>query len=378
MDCNLYIINATAIKYGGALTILKELLSEIKKTDSKSIYYVFCGIDLDEFVSDNIRIIKIKTNGHGIGGLKRFYWDSFGLFIFCKKNKINPNLIFSLQNTGVFYPKVKQLIYFHHAIPLSEYKWNLFRKDEPVLFFYKEIYPFFIRLFINRRTEFVVQQEFIKNLFSDKFHIDKDKIHLIIPDINLNFESKIEKFVLDQKKFHIFYPTNQAKFKNFEVLFDAISKIRNKSPEIFEKIILHITLDKDNKDIKCKIFKLQISNNINLLGNIPYKDVISYYNSVNLLVFPSYIETFGLPLIEAAYFGLPILVSDLDYAHEVLKNYQGANFVQFDNSEKWANEIIKLSKTNQKVESFKKNSVHNSWGKLLELFNTIIKKNVQK
>ena len=77
MNIKSIVINATATKYGGALTILKEYLSEIKENDVKSAYYVFCGIDLDEFISDNIRVIKIRTSGFGIGGLKRFLWDLF-------------------------------------------------------------------------------------------------------------------------------------------------------------------------------------------------------------------------------------------------------------------------------------------------------------
>ena len=375
---NIILVNATASKSGGALTILKEYLSELRKSDKETIYYVFCGTDLLEYNTDNIRIVKVKTQGFGMGGLKRLFWDYAGLFLFCKMNKIRPNLIISFQNTGVLFPNVKQLIYYHQPIPLFKHKWKFYRKDESILFFYKKIYPFFIRLLLNKNTEFVVQQEFIKKLFSNKFHINDDKIHVIVPDINLSFESKIQKIVLDQRKFHIFYPTNLAKYKNYYILFEAISEIKKMSPEISEKLILHITLDKNNEYLKHKISKFQISDNLNFLGTIPYKEVISYYNSVNLLVFPSYIETLGLPLIEAAYFGLPILVSDLDYARELLHEYKGVTFVQFDNSEKWANAIIALSKTNQKFDSFKRNSIHNSWSKFLELSNEIINNNVQK
>jgi glycosyltransferase involved in cell wall biosynthesis len=85
-----------------------------------------------------------------------------------------------------------------------------------------------------------------------------------------------------------------------------------------------------------------------------------------------------LPLIEAAYFGLPILVSDLDYARELLHEYKGATFVQYDNVVKWANAIIELSKTHQKVDSFKVYSINNSMSKFLELSNEIINNNVQK
>lgn len=375
---NIILVNATASKSGGALTILKEYLSELRKSDKETIYYVFCGTDLPEYNTDNIRIVKIKTHGFGIGGLKRLFWDSFGLFLFCIGNRIKPDLIISFQNTGVIFPKVKQLIYYHQSIPLFKHKWKFYRKDESILFFYKKIYPFFIRLLLNKNTEFVVQQEFIKKLFSNKFHINDDKIHVIVPDINLSFESKIQKIVLDQRKFHIFYPTNLAKYKNYYVLFEAISEIKKMSPEISEKLILHITLDKNNEYLKHKISKFQISDNLNLLGTIPYKEVISYYNSVNLLVFPSYIETLGLPLIEAAYFGLPILVSDLDYARELLHEYKGVTFVQYDNVVKWANAIIELSKTHQKVDSFKVYSINNSMSKFLELSNEIINNNVQK
>lgn len=373
MNINSYVINATATKYGGALTILKEYLAEINKNDSKSKYFVFCGMNLDEFISDNIRVIKIRSNGFGIGGIKRFLWDSVGLFIFCKIIKIKPDLIISFQNTGVFFPKIKQLIYYHQSIPLYKHSWKFYKKDESKLFLYQAIYPFFVRLFINRNTEFVVQQQFIKKLLSEKFHINYNKIHVIVPNVNLNFETQNRKVSLDHSKFHIFYPTNQAKFKNFSILFKAIAEIKKLSPEISRKIMLHITLDMNAQKIKNEIYKLQIINNVNLVGTISYKEVLLYYNSVDLLVFPSYIETYGLPLIEAAYFGLPILASDLDYAHEVLINYNGVTFVQFDKIDKWANAIIELSKTHQKVESFKEKSTLNSWNKLLELTKTLVK-----
>ena len=70
-----YIGNATATKVGGALTILKEYLSELNNSEIDAKYFVFCGVDIDEFVSDNIKIIQIKTHGFGIGGIKRFLWD---------------------------------------------------------------------------------------------------------------------------------------------------------------------------------------------------------------------------------------------------------------------------------------------------------------
>lgn len=372
---NLYVVNATAIKKGGGLTLLRDFLSVARNTAIESFFIIFSGADLDEFISENISIIKVKTNGIAIGGIKRIFWDSFGLYLYCKVNRIKPDLIISIQNTGVVFPKVKQLIYYHQLIPLYNIKWNIFRKDESLLFFYKNLYPLFIKLLLNRNTEFVVQQEFIKKLFADKFNIREEKIHVIVPDVNFNFDLKIEKINLDIDKLHIFYPTNIEIYKNYDILFKAISQLEKSYPEVFEKIILHITLDNENKNLKRRVSMLNISDKVDFLGRLSHKEVISYYNSVNLLVFPSYIETIGLPLIEAAYFGLPILVADLDYAHEILKDYQGANYVTFNDIDLWATAIKDLSKNNQKVESLKKNSSNNSWNDFLELSKNIITNN---
>ena len=46
------------------------------------------------------------------------------------------------------------------------------------------------------------------------------------------------------------------------------------------------------------------------------------------LLFPSYIETFGLPLAEAAQSGNPILAADTPFAHEILAEYGNAYFFQ--------------------------------------------------
>lgn len=47
---------------------------------------------------------------------------------------------------------------------------------------------------------------------------------------------------------------------------------------------------------------------------------------MSALIFPSYIETVGLPLVEAMSVGAVILAADCEYAHEVLDGYENAFF----------------------------------------------------
>ncbi|MGE3181453.1 MAG: glycosyltransferase family 4 protein [Phycisphaerae bacterium] len=53
------------------------------------------------------------------------------------------------------------------------------------------------------------------------------------------------------------------------------------------------------------------------LGEIPHAALGAVYNSADALIMPTLLETFGLPYVEAMTFGLPILTSDLDFAHAV-------------------------------------------------------------
>lgn len=63
----------------------------------------------------------------------------------------------------------------------------------------------------------------------------------------------------------------------------------------------------------CRSANLNIVN----LGQIPHEDVLVLYTSVRAMVFPSISESFGLPLVEAAHLGLPILASELDFVRDV-------------------------------------------------------------
>ena len=57
-----------------------------------------------------------------------------------------------------------------------------------------------------------------------------------------------------------------------------------------------------------------MNNCIECIGYIDQKELLNYYLEVDALLFLSLEESYGLPLIEAMYFNLPIIVPDLEYA----------------------------------------------------------------
>lgn len=57
--------------------------------------------------------------------------------------------------------------------------------------------------------------------------------------------------------------------------------------------------------------------NIIDLGKLEHEKVLEEYRQSRALIFPSISESFGLPLVEAAQIGLPILAAELDFVRDV-------------------------------------------------------------
>jgi glycosyltransferase involved in cell wall biosynthesis len=65
---------------------------------------------------------------------------------------------------------------------------------------------------------------------------------------------------------------------------------------------------------KIKKYNLQI----NIESNLSRLELLGYYNKVSALIYPSFFESLGLPLIEASNFNLPVIASELDYVRDLI------------------------------------------------------------
>jgi len=61
----------------------------------------------------------------------------------------------------------------------------------------------------------------------------------------------------------------------------------------------------------------ELAAQIHILGSVSYEDVMSYYRGAVLFVFPSFLETFGHPLLEAMAAGTPLVAADIESFREV-------------------------------------------------------------
>lgn len=327
------VVNATALSSGGGATILRQFINNASLSGKEFIIFVPVGSLFD--FHDNISFIEIDTRNW----FRRILWDSFGLKRFVKQQNIDCKLCISLQNTSVNID-CKQLIYLHQPLPFSNLKYSL-NKVTAKYFLYKWFYKIFVFLFSTSTTNFVVQTQWMRDALVNN-GILASKIFVFTPDINLpdenltNIEDKLNRLTTDLVTF--FYPASSVFYKNHLVVLNALALLKKR--QLNKVALFAVTLNVGDHSLFDKTVQhLGLNENIVYLGPISYEQVIKYYISADAVLFPSYIETFGLPLAEAGVLGKKIICADLPYSREVLAGYQGSSFLHYQSAIKWADEM---------------------------------------
>ncbi len=106
--------------------------------------------------------------------------------------------------------------------------------------------------------------------------------------------------------------------KNLHRLVDALAIVRREFPRI-RLWIAGGALDADYAgSLRRTVAERDLSGHVRLLGQVPARELADLYRRCALFVFPSLVETFGNPLVEAMASGAPIVSSDAAAMPEVL------------------------------------------------------------
>lgn len=301
-----------AAESGGALTVLKQHYEKSVLQKEYEYCYIISVVTLEE--KDNIKVINLpwvkKSWFH------RLYCD----YVFMPRlvSKLKPDSVVSLQNIGIPRIKQHQTIYVHNVIPFTEHKFSLTK--EPMLYIYQNIIGRMIRSSLKKAGKIIVQTDWMKNKIEEICKIDEQKITV---EKMLSTYSGGEQRI-QTKVCSFFYPAYAVKYKNHEVLIKACQRLKAEGIEDY-KVYLTIT-GEDNalaKKIvdKCLIQELPVT----FLGTLDRQEMENMYRS-SVLVFPSYLETVGLPLVEAQSFNAHIISADCLYSRDAIGNYRNCLF----------------------------------------------------
>jgi glycosyltransferase involved in cell wall biosynthesis len=151
--------------------------------------------------------------------------------------------------------------------------------------------------------------------------------------VNLGFPSKkicVVYLGLDSNKFFIEKEKRNYKYilvvgsenhrKNMKNILLTFSKLQKKYPDL--KLIKVGRVNSDNREKTMKYlneFKIP-KNKIIFYDDIPTKKLRRLYSSAEMLLFPSTLEGFGFPIIEAMACGCPVVTSNISPMKDLQNN----------------------------------------------------------
>ncbi len=314
------IVSAVNVTEAGPLSILKDCLGVLDKDFSQFYDIVALVYSESLFNIENVTFIEFPNTKKSY--FRKFYYE----YLYFKKisKKMNPFLWISLSDITPNVQSKKRVVYCHNAAIF--FKWNfkdLFYTTPTVIQSFA--YRLFYRINIKKNNYVIVQQDWLRSAFVEKWRLKN--VIVCYPTIDNKYLNSIPKTnnPKNSQKKKFFFPSFPRGFKNFELVCDAY-KLLNNNLKSKAEIILTVDENISSSYAKYLINKYNGIEGIRFIGLITREEVFEYYNEVDCLVFPSKLESWGLPITEFKHFNKPIFLADLPYAYETLGEYRKAHF----------------------------------------------------
>ena len=191
---------------------------------------------------------------------------------------------------------------------------------------------------IHKNTYVIVQQQWIKDAFKELFSLASSKIVVALPDPPLSVELPHSQCADNTYRF--IYAASPNSHKNFECLTEATALLEQRNLPSFE---VSITVQgQENAYAKWLKNTWGQVKSLRFAGFMNRTSLFQAYANADALVFPSKVETWGLPITEFAAFNKPMLLADMPYAYETAAGAKKVAFFPADEPKALADQMEKL------------------------------------
>ncbi len=338
------VVSAINLTEAGPLTVLEECLQSLS-ADFSDAYNIIALVHKKNVLKANENIIFYEFPAAKKSWILRIYYEYFYFRYFSKK--MNPYLWLSLHDITPNVYAQKLAVYCHNPSPFYKLSFSEAVLD-PKFALFNSFYQWLYRINLKKNNYVIVQQEWIRERFKKIFGVNN--IIVAYPSVSASAEMPgIIPEKIGKKTF--FYPAFPRVFKNFDVICEAASILVNKGIDDF---FVYLTIDgTENSYARSLVRKFGHIKQLKFLGRLSREKVGEYYKNTDCLIFPSKLETWGMPITEFKKYSKPIMLSDLEYAHETLGDYEKAKFFDpYDPNElsRLMNEFMKNTLVFDKVE----------------------------
>ena len=302
------VVSGVNLRQGGTLAILRDCLQFLSS----------------EYVQNGWRVVAIVHNKRlcDFGGIEyieipdtikswaRRLWCEYVTMNKISKQLSPVSLWLSLHDTSPRVKAEKQAVYCQTSFPFYKSSIrDLFFNYKIVLF--SHFTRFAYRINVHSNDYLIVQQSWLKEGLSALLGVEKNKF-IVAPPQPSKIHVNPEK--VECQGYTFIYPAAPDCHKNFQVLCEAASRLESEIGVDKFSVLITVSGGENRYTGWLKKQWGDVSS-LHFVGFLSREQLYGYYQEADCLVFPSKIETWGLPISEFKSFGRPILASKLPYAY---------------------------------------------------------------
>ncbi len=255
------------------------------------------------------RCISIPNNltpAQGSSGhLRRLLWTQLKLPQIYQGS--NADLIYSPLPEAPLYRNCRYVVMCHDLIPLRFPKLT-----SPLTNYFRYVVP----LVLQQAEHIICNSEATARDISDRYGISAKKITPILLGYDRdNFYPRTISTSNQPNCPYFLYLGRQDPYKNLQGLIAAFAKMTDK-----RECQLYIAGEIDRRftpQLQQQAIELGVSDRVKFLNYVSYQELPLLISSAIALVFPTFWEGFGLPVLEAMACGTPVITSNLASLPEI-------------------------------------------------------------
>lgn len=321
------VISAINIYSSGPLVIVRDFLSallssaQFKRGELKVVVFCHAAELYKDQAAPNLLFIPKPLSRKN--WLIRLFYEYAWFWFWSQKNDVDYWI--SLHDVTPTVRAKHRIVYCHNPSPF--YAGKTTWRYAPGFQLFRYCYEYVYRLNLLKNEHVILQQQWLRDAFVKGYGCEPGKVIVARPETETDEMPPAQPENAGGQPCLLVFPAFPRVFKNHEVLIEAMRLLA----DVPVKLVLTF---EGNENAYARKIRDEASGltNVDFSGFLSRADLFRVYAAADAMVFPSKLETWGLPLSEFRRFNKPVFAADLPYARETLSGYQRSCFFDPDDA----------------------------------------------
>jgi len=339
---------------GGGLVVARAITSVLPQIAPMHEYRIAvpCGCDYEKFADkDNVRVYERPLEGY----LKRMLWEK--AFI-RDVDAWKCDWIWYLGNVAYSFPKNSRKSLLVHSPFCMGYPCR-HTEGHLIKCLRRQLRSYFVRQTARKCDTVYSQTAVTRDRIHHYFGIPMERLGLCPSTVSFKQHEQSDvvpeaamTMLRKKNRYKMIYVSVAVYHKNYHRIVDMFDRYRRE----LEDVVCFLTIDENSSPYAAKLVQKvksrNLTENIVFLGPVSHQQIPHCYRASDACFFPSLLETVGLGQLEAMYYGLPVIASDLDFGHAICGD--AAHYVDPFSLESMKNGILAVKNSKDYAENLVK------------------------